>query len=369
MRLSRRALLAAAAGLAASPAFAQDGRIQFQDNDGKIRAPLRILGFDVPAVLDSGGSYNVMDARFASDFKVASSGTVKVQTLAGVIKGELSDPMDIEIAGRAIRGARFAVLDLSDLSASVGQPVDLILGVPFFEQFVVEIDFVARTLALSDPARPAIPPDAPFMQLTPWQGLMNGRLDLPKGPVSATIDTGSDAPVIVSPRVAERQGLLRAGPVSSAVIGGIGPSGIGEVASIPSLGFGGVPFADVPVQVTARNFGGQANVGLDLLSKFTLWLDFANTRMAMKPNAAVRSFKRNLVGFYAAPEGQALRVTHVAENSPAQKAGLKAGDLIVQIDGLDAVEANPQTKPDAGQTLSLKLESGQMITLVQGRYY
>lgn len=369
MRLSRRAILAAAAGVAASPAWAQDGRTEFQDSDGKIRVPVRILGFDVPAVLDSGGSYNVMDARFASDFKVAASGGVKVQTLAGVLKGELTDPMDIQVAGKAISGARFAVLDLSDLSASVGQPVDLILGVPFFQQFVVEIEFITRTLRLSDPAHPAIPPDAPFMQLTPWQGLMNGRLDLPKGPVSATIDTGSDAPVIVSPRIAERQGLLRNGQVSSALIGGIGPSGIGEVASIPALGFGGVPFTDVPLQVTPHNFGGQANVGLDLLSKFTLWLDFANHRMAMKANAASHQFKRNLVGFYATPEGQALRVTHVAENSPAAKAGLSRGDLIVQIDGVDAVQANPQTKPNEGETLSLKLDSGAMISLVQGRYY
>ncbi len=366
----------AAAGLIPLIARAQEAakpapgpRTPFTYTDGKIRVPVRVGQIDVSTVIDSGALYNSMDARLARDFHIASAGEVSLSAIGGSAKARFSDPLDISLGGKAIPQSQFAVLDLSKFSASVGQPVDLILGAPLFRAFVVDIDFETKTLALFDPDAFELPESGAMERIALMGGLMTAKVYLPHGSVEATVDTGSDAPLILSPSAALRLGVLGQGPESTARMTGIGGTVIGKITSTPTLGFAAQLFEDVPIQIAPREFGSDANVGCGLLSKFRVAVDFKHDWLVLS-DVNKTPFKRDLTGLKATPQGAALKITHIATGGPAAAAGLKIGDIIQTMNGEPAVTANQRLiDAPAGTVLALGLRSRRAVNLNLARYY
>jgi predicted metalloprotease with PDZ domain len=65
-----------------------------------------------------------------------------------------------------------------------------------------------------------------------------------------------------------------------------------------------------------------------------------------------------------------VRVTHVAPGGPAEKAGLKVGDLVVSIDGEMALTANANlADAPVGRVLDLTLSDGSHRRLTLADYY
>ena len=71
--------------------------------------------------------------------------------------------------------------------------------------------------------------------------------------------------------------------------------------------------------------------------------------------------------YYSATEGQICAiVTYTSENSPARKAGLKRGDVILTVDGEQITEDNYSAKSEkllGDGTVSIGLEDGRTLTL------
>ena len=190
--------------------------------------------------------------------------------------------------------------------------------------------------------------------------------------VQALVDTGSQSPLIVSPPVARRLRLLQDRVVSTSPIGGIGGTSPGRITSLRTLALGNQAFTDVPMQVTARSLARvDANLGLEVLSRFHLWLDLAGGRMWLRARADQPPFTKNLLGFFGMPDGDDdIRVTFVAAESPAERAGLKEGDVITLIDGKPANPAQQAlVDPSPGMILRLTLANGQTRTLTLATYY
>ena len=370
----RELLIGGAAGLIATGARAQtpDTRppptTPFDFTDDKIRIPVRIAGVDVSAMLDSGGQYHVIDGRLARDFKIKASGKVSLTSISGSAQGRYSDPVTIVVAGRTIEHTQFLVMDLSPFSRG-GQPVEMILGGPLFRRFAVDIDFEARRLAIIEPADLPVP-DAGLMAPVVASGpYMTTEVQLGGGAVKATIDTGTTRPLIVSPSAAQRLGILRGAPVSTATFSGLAGPITAQITSVPSLFVGGHDFLDVPVLVAPAEFGAEANLGLGVLSRFHLGIDFPE-RWLLVSSPRDGPFWRDLTGLYGAIEGQALRITHVARGGPAEKAGFKKGERIAAIDGEAAPAANVRlTNAPAGKTVTFTLKGGRTRSLTLARYY
>jgi S1-C subfamily serine protease len=91
----------------------------------------------------------------------------------------------------------------------------------------------------------------------------------------------------------------------------------------------------------------------------------------MRPNASYGdTFRRRLVGvvWSPLPNGGGLAVNSVQANSPAEKAGLRRGDVLVRINGLEAAEAVLAALQE-GSTVELELRDGRRTTLTAARYY
>jgi hypothetical protein len=158
--------------------------------------------------------------------------------------------------------------------------------------------------------------------------------------------------------------------VSTTVIGGLGGPTVGQVTTLRRLSFGPATFERVPMQVPANGIGADANLGLGVLARYRLWLDFGGRRVWLARNGDEGPFKRDALGVYGAAVGDAIRISHVAKGSPAAKSGVAAGDLITLINGEPAVLANRLlTDAPPGTRLVLTTASGQTRTVIMAYYY
>ena len=89
-----------------------------------------------------------------------------------------------------------------------------------------------------------------------------------------------------------------------------------------------------------------------------VWRGGANRQIGV----GVTSLTKQLGDYFGVAEGKGLLINSVRENSPAAKAGLKAGDVIVEIDGKEA-----KTMADLIRALNEKSEGGVSVTFIRDR--
>ena len=357
----------------AGPAAAQPPAIPIELADGKILVPVMLNGQPIQVMLDSGAEFYGIDAEAAERVGLKADGRrMTARGVQHVVHGRFGEARSLVIGGADLGATPMLVVDYGDLLQGADRRIEAGLGGAFFRRFVVELDLAAETMRLHErktfnpPAAPAV-----LVSLIEIGGSMTAPVGVGDGgTVLAVVDTGSDPPLIVSPQPASRLGLLSGRPVSTAPLGGIGGRSIARITSAPRITLGGATFEDVPVQIPMRRTGLDANLGLGLLSRFHLWLDFGGRRMWLAPQGEAKPFRRDLVGFYGVIDGDALRVTHVAPGGPAATAGFHPGETIASINGEVASVANQTLKDTpAGVALTFKLANGKSRQLTLARYY
>lgn len=369
--ISRRLFLASTAGLIlARPVAAQSVRLPFEHVSGKVFAPVMVNGVPVQAMLDSGSAFYGVDTSFAAKAGVAATG--RSITLRGVQKrlsGRRGEIAVLSVGDSTLADVPAVVIDYSNLSATVGRPIEMALGGEFFRQFVVDLDFDDESLLFI--AREAFTPpaDAVMVPLSVARGLMTAPVQAGGAVLNAIVDTGSEPPLIVSPGPARSLKLFGAN-TPTAPLSGIGGGGVVKVGTAPALSLGGQAFRDVPVQGVSRSLGADANLGLGLLSQFRVWLDFGGGRMWLKARETVQPFRRDLLGMYGDIGADGIRVSHVSPHSPAFAAGFRTGEVVTQINDMPAAQANPLFRDAApGTAIRFTLASGATRALTLARYY
>jgi hypothetical protein len=75
-------------------------------------------------------------------------------------------------------------------------------------------------------------------------------------------------------------------------------------------------------------------VGAEVLRRFHVILDYPGGRMFLEPNQAFSTpCEVDMSGFFLTLEGKAFKVAHVIPGAPGDEAGVRAGDLLEEIDG------------------------------------
>lgn len=243
-------------------------------------------------------------------------------------------------------------LPLMQLSTGMGQDIDGIVGTQFIRQYVLEVDYQARTITVHDRnsftyqgSGTEIPIE--FYQAHPTISAtvtpMGGQ------PITQrfVVDLGSSmALALHSPFVAD-QNLL--GPQSKTIrlIGAAGAGGSvsGRVGRVQSLQIGPYQLSQVVTVFTEdvagafadRNLAG--NIGMQIATRFRVFLDYSRNRIILEPSKAFRDpFGVASPGMAVRTDGDyhTFRVKEVLENAPAAEAGIVAGDVITAIDGTPA---------------------------------
>jgi len=326
------------------------------------RGPFRML-------LDAGGA-NVLTRQTA-------------QLLAGEGKPV---PRSLVVASTSIEGVeltgqRYVVGDIEPFLRRVEGVDDVagVLGLEWFVRMPVKIDYARSRLTFYDPAAFKYAGTGTRVPVA-----ARGRLPQVAGSIDGVpgmfeIDTGSRGSVTLVPSFAAKNDLEKKLNVKTEAITGAGVAGPlrAGLARGKSLKLGTV---DVPNPVVAipRPGGDVAagsgelagNVGFGVMRQFAITYDLPNDALYLErylnfgtPDIA----DRGGVWLERLPEG--YKVVDVVSGGPAAQAGLKAGDVIVEFNGVPAAQLPLPVARDAlrstpGSRVKVKTAGGTEGTIV-----
>ena len=335
------------------------------------KGPFRML-------LDSGGT-NVLLPKVASQLGLlpaASAAKADGSQELGVV------PVDrLEIGGIVVSQQQFAAIDLGTLMQRVEGLDDIagVVGYELFRRFPVKLDYAQSRATFYDPAKfkyagsgTALPIE--FRGTVPH---VKGRVDGLDG--TFAIDTSSRGSLTLSTPFSEANALAAKYGAQRNVISGAGVGGHVHalLARATTLQLGDVTITKPVTFLALQAKGPLANpdlaghAGFGILRQFNITFDYARRMLYLEKNANFgQPDVYDRAGLWIERANTGFEVIDVAGDGPAANAGLKAGDVIVAINGkastgsgLSAARAVMKGAP--GTKVRLKIAGGaeRIVTL------
>lgn len=329
-----------------------------QLDDARVYVPVAIAGVGPTRwfVFDTGAQPTVVDARVADSagIRAVSAGTT---TGAGGGRVAVARAADVRlvVGGVALGPQTVGVAPLDSLiGPSSGRPIPGIVGSRFFNEHVVTLDFVRRTIRVGDPSFAPAVGDGIVVPLELAGGVpfARGWLRTPDGRRIAArflVDLGAKAMLLVNEHFAAEHGLATA--FAEGVVSPLGAGMGGETryrfVRAPAIGIGDDPRASADSVIVGLSVGGtlaslsyDALLGVDFLARYEVTFDYARRRMILRPRRdAPRRYEFDMSGiFVVAPDAahRRIEITEVRPGTPGAEAGLRAGDVVVGATGVAA---------------------------------
>ena len=394
-------LIALAALLSAGPATAEP-RLVFGSPSGVAEIPFQLYGNHIYfrgrvgdsdslwIVLDTGASAASISASKAKalGLEIARGGTAR--GAGGVVEAGVVRGATIRMPGLDLVDQPLSSLPLDAIELQTGRPMDVIVGHAILGRAVVEIDYAAHMLRITDPARFKPPQGAASLRLTLKQNLpyVKASVEVPgRKPIEGefVLDAGASTALSLAPDLVEREKMLEAVPRTlRSRGGGVGGQVENRVGRIDRLRLG--PYAIERPVTTFRLPGPGAisaagtagNIGGEVLRRFDVTFDYAHLRMWIAPNAALAEpFEADMAGFVSQVQPDSTRgmkVLWLEEGSPAAEAGIAPDDVVEAVDGKSIAELTPVAvrelfrKPDQTHRLTVRRGSERReVTLTTRR--
>jgi len=345
--LTLAALAAAAAPAAQTPtapasvrfAAGRSARIPIEiAGSGLVFVRARVREVDT-WLLVSSGSPSLLSTRVATQASLSGEpGTFSS------LPAELLHNVTVDLPGVTLTQATVSSLNLDPMQTSIGHPIGGILGIPFFESFVIILDYARGQLELHDPKTFAPSGTGTAIPITREAGLpyARARLKLPERDRfdgSFLIDSGADNAVILFSPFVSANRLLDPGAKPDAGEAGT----LGAALRAEALDLERFTLRRPVVNLSRSTKGLTADpkhaglIGGEVLSRFRVTWDFTRERLLLEPNRRYRDpFPYDASGLSLSAQGPDLstfEVRRVAPASPGAEAGFAEGDVLLTVDG------------------------------------
>ncbi len=320
-------------------------------------------------LLDSGASMSVVDAAFAEEIGARSQGRIRGHGYGNNFDLGFVDLPAYQVGCIQMNSQK--IFAYEGLAAGFHEPAAVgILGFDFLSRFVTRIDYDKNFISFFTPETfqyngKGVRLEAPLKYKTfclpaAVDGKYQGQWTIDLGAFSSSFNF----PFAQSNNLMQREGVER---ISRGMAGEFRE----RTVRFRTFDLGGLtidgPYINVPLAsdtgagVRAETIG---NIGNSLLRHFILYLDYSRQQIILEKGA----------GFNQAPEMDKSgifigwmdtgypRVILVAPGSPAQKAGIRPGDTLVAINGIDLayfsglVPVYRLLREKAGTRYTLRLE-------------
>jgi hypothetical protein len=365
-------------GLADDFSFVSGGdsaSIEFSYVNRHIYMPVRIgnSGTERLFLLDSGAGMTMIDEDLASVLGLEPGGTIP-----GAGAGGMADFRMTRIPGFNTDGVQFEeqtviIYPIAGLTEHYsGIETGGILGYDFLSRFVTRIDFEKRMITLYRPGSQPSVEGADTVQAPLLHKLFSVAAIL-DGTYEGTflIDTGANSSVLQKPFV-DANGLLDGRKTVDISVAGAGGEDRASVARFSSIHIGetGLDSPVFTVPLGGRGIGAfegiSGVIGNDILERFTVWLDYGNQIVVLKPDRlSGEPFWPDLSGMQiSADDDGAVVVRLVIPGSPAARAGIHPGDILDRIGGIECAGENIERilsllRGENGDTLEVDLIRGR----------
>jgi hypothetical protein len=320
--------------------------IPFQFVDNRVVLALTLDGKGpFSFVLDSGASFTASPQTVAA-LHLSPHGSFWLGgTGAGQQRASRVRIASVTLGPVTMKDQDFTVVDLDDIHKASALPAfDGLIGSELFARYVVRVDYRARTLTLTDPARFAYSGAGTVVPIVLRDGVPRVAATLDGIAGTFTVDLGDRMDVTFMEPVIERDQLIaRYSPRVETITGwGIGGSVPGYVARAQDLQVGALdvkaPLLRLPTVAggffTSRWLTG--SIGTGVADRFTVTLDYAHKRLIFEDPAPEQRNAYDRSGLWLNQGSDAFDVAAVAPESPAAAAGLTSGDRVVAVNGVPA---------------------------------
>jgi hypothetical protein len=244
--------------------------------------------------------------------------------------------------------------DVFNLSRHSGSKINGLIGVDFFQDYVVEINYSQKRIRIYDPTSFKIPKGYGSLPVTVESQKMFVDLtvlesDSTRKSVKMLIDTGAELNAWFQTITKESVHTPRKW-VQGTIGEGLNGIITGKYGHIPQICFGDFclknPIVSFPDSATITgivlNSKRDGTIGSQLLNRFNIFIDYKQKRFFFKPNSSFKKrFTYNVAGIeiiQVSPYFTLTEVLDVWKNSPADIAGVKKGDEIMEVNGLNAFQ-------------------------------
>lgn len=339
------------------------------------------------AALDTGSQAILVDRARASEAGLRTTGTLRGRGAGGEHAAAAMTGATLRLEGLALRvRGSVVVFDLHGPTPCQDGPVaGALIGSELFKSLVVELDFEGRRMTLRDPRTfvysgkgvevpLSLRNDLPEIRATftvPGRAPAEGRF---------LVDTGFNGTLLLDHSSVSKHRVLEAVPRTLALankIRAFGGSAPAVRARLDEMRVAGLAL-ERPIALLLHKSeagfpaGPDGIVGSGFLKRFTVIFDYSRKRMILEPNSRYgEPFEATMTGLSLVdgPAGAGgFRVCGVAERTPADAAGIRPGDVLVEIDGKSTAEMSleeaRQLLRRAGAVYALAMRRGGHLVRV-----
>ena len=259
-------------------------------------------------ILDTGASATLIDARRARALGLKSAGKIGGSGSGGSIEVKFTKGVNFTLPGVRLMNQTVASLPFRKEVTGIRSNFGGILGYDFISRFVMEIDYVNKTLTLHDPKTyeykgagkrlPITIEGTPFIQAevkVAGHDPVPGRFE---------IDTGYDGALTLYGPFVKAHPILTLSAASAPVVRqGLGQSLKSVKSQVESVALGDFSFANVVTDFPVGEGGSEGDrdvsglIGNEILRRFKVIFDYSRQEMILEPNVHFTDpFKTNTGG-------------------------------------------------------------------------
>ena len=275
------------AGRAAEPI----ARVPFRTAGDRVMVPVSLNESNgLSFLLDTGFSFTMVHPQLANALKLRRNGEITIEGIAGQEKAPTYEGAAFRIGNATYEPRRVAALS-SDSNRRRRR--DGILGSGLFRQFVVEIDYARKQLALYSPA------DFDYSgggEVVPLRFRRWGTTPIVDGSVSGTngtpvraafeIDTGCDSGVCLGHDFIAVNHLLNHDETRQGSKFGVGGGASTRSGHLPQIQLGSVkidkPQTDFFLEGSPVDRGLAGHIGMGVLQNFKVIFDYSRRQMILE---------------------------------------------------------------------------------------
>ncbi|MCH2082742.1 MAG: aspartyl protease family protein [Saprospiraceae bacterium] len=306
-------------------------------------------------IFDTGAEHTILTKREISDLMAINytrKFSIMGADLTTVLIAYLTQNIDLTIGRFKALNKNILVLDddYFKFDQFAGIDVQGIIGADLFRRYIVKINFKRKVITLYQPKHFEAP-SKKYIELPveikrhkPYVTTNVQFADQTELEVKLLLDTGASLPLMLHtnthPNLDLPEKIIR-----SKLAAGLGGDLEGFIGRTQKLFLKDVVlqetttyFQDLPdaidsIQINSRN----GIIGNEILSRFVVIFDYINEKVYLKPAKKFKKkFKFDRSGLLLARSGKRMEhfvVYSVIKDSPAEKAGIQVGDVIIRCNG------------------------------------